>query len=53
MSVWFSTWPGTTGSEYQPHDTEAAAEAHATEIVRSGRARVATIFQTDQLEESA
>lgn len=46
--TYFTTWPTSTGPQYAPHDTEAQAEAHATEIVTSGRARVATVFQIDQ-----
>ena len=49
--TWFSTWPAATGPQYQAHDTEASAEAHATEIVRSGQARVATVFNNTQLED--
>lgn len=51
--TWFSTWPSATGPAYKPHDTEAQAEQHAHEVVASGRARVATVFQNDQLEENS
>ena len=37
--TWLSTWPTPTGS------------AHAVEVVRTGRARVATCFQNTQPEE--
>lgn len=53
MSVWFTTWPTATGPEYQPHDTEAQAEAHAKQLVDSQQARIATIFRNDQLEETS
>lgn len=48
--TWLSTWPTPTGPEYAIHETEQQAEAHAVEVVRTGRARV-TCFQNDQLEE--
>jgi hypothetical protein len=43
--MWLSTWPG--AEMPVEHDTEAAAAAHATELVRSGRAQVATFFEVD------
>lgn len=44
--TWITTWP--TGNsqipQYAEHPTEAAAEAHAAELVRSKRAHYAVAF---------
>lgn len=45
--TWLSTWPADGVSHYAEHDTEAQAEAYATEIVRSKRAIVATAFWSE------
>ena len=45
--TWLTTWPADGVSHYAEHDTEAQAEAHATEIVRSKRAIVATAFWSE------
>ncbi len=46
--TWLTTWPSTAhGPQYAPHDTEEAAEAHAREIVTTGRAPHATAFEVD------
>lgn len=34
--TWLSTWPRYGRPEYAEHTSEAAAEAHAIEVVRSG-----------------
>lgn len=51
--TWFTTWPSAKGVEYAPHATEQKAATHAEELVRSGRAKVATYFELDGLEASA
>jgi hypothetical protein len=43
--TWLSTWPENGIPAYRAHDTEAAAEAHAREVVSSKRAYVATYFE--------
>jgi hypothetical protein len=45
--TWMTTWPsGRNGPPaYREHESEAAAEAHATEIVRNGTAPHATAFE--------
>ena len=54
MSVWFTTWPNKTGGiEYAEHSTEKAAADHATQVVRTGTASVATYFEHGALEISA
>lgn len=47
--TWMSTWPPKTGgpTAYREHATEAAAEAHATEVVWRGEASVATWFEME------
>lgn len=51
--TWLSTWPENGIPAYRAHDTEAAAEAHATEVVRAKKAIVATVFEIDDLEEAS
>lgn len=52
--TFYATWPNPNGpNHYHPHETETQAEAHAAEIVRSGKASVATYFEIDALESSA
>ena len=51
--TWFTTWPTTKGVEYAEHRTEAKAATHAEELVKSGRASVATYFHIDEQEMSA
>jgi hypothetical protein len=46
--TWLSTWPENGIPAYRAHDTEAAAEAHAKEIVNSKRARVATYYEVHE-----
>lgn len=46
--TWLSTWPSNGRPAYAEHDTEQQAEAHATELVRSGKAAVATYFETSE-----
>lgn len=48
--TWLSTWPQYGRPQYAAHATEARAEAHATEVVRSGRAPVATIYELGDSE---
>lgn len=43
--TWLSTWPTRGPNGYAENATEAAAEAHATAIVRRGEAAVATIYE--------
>lgn len=54
--TWLSTWlirgPGDTRPQYAAHDSEAAAEAHAAELLASKRAKAATVFEV-LAEESA
>lgn len=45
--TWLSTWPENGIPAYRAHDTEAAAEAHAKEVVSNKRAYVATVFEVD------
>ena len=51
--TWFTTWPTTKGVVYAAHQTEQKAATHAEELVKSGRAAVATYFGVDGLEMSA
>lgn len=51
--TWLSTWPENGIPAYRAHDTEAAAEAHATELVRAKRTTVATYYEIDDMEASA
>lgn len=48
--TWFTTWPVNGIPQYAEHRTEAKAEKHAEELVRSGRAAVATCFEIEGLE---
>lgn len=50
--TWTTTWPRNGCPQYREHPTERAAEAHATELVRSGTATHATFFETDTTEEA-
>lgn len=44
--TWMTTWPSKAGPNgYAEHATEAAAEAHAAEIVRRKEATVAVVFE--------
>lgn len=43
--TWFSTWPANGIPQHEPHDTEAQAEQHAAELIRSKQALVATIYE--------
>lgn len=43
--TWVSTWPINNVPQYEHHDTEAEAEAHADQIRRSGRSHYATHYQ--------
>lgn len=45
--TWLSTWPE-PNPQYATHLTEGAAERHAAEIVRSGRAVVATYYEIEE-----
>lgn len=51
--TWFTTWPANGVPQYAEHRTEQKAATHAEELVRSGRAKVATYFELDGLEASA
>ena len=51
--TWLSTWPSNGKPAYAEHDTETQAEAHATEVVRSGKAAVATYYRIDDEETTA
>ena len=42
--TWLTTWPANGRPQFAEHPTEAKAEAHATELVNSRRADVATVF---------
>lgn len=46
--TWLTTWPANGIPTYAAHATEAAAAAHATELVRSKTAIVATYFEIAQ-----
>ena len=48
--TWLTTWPKDGKPQYAPHATEAKAEKHAEELVRSGRAAVAVCFEIEGLE---
>lgn len=50
---WMTSWPSNGRPAYREHTTEAAAEAHASELVRSGNASSAVVFEMDSLEGSA
>lgn len=50
--TWISTWPLNNVPQFAAHDTEQEAEAHAAEIVASGKSRVATVFETSTEEAS-
>lgn len=45
--TWLTTWPSDGVSQYAEHATERQAEAHATSIVKSGVALVATAFWSE------
>lgn len=45
--TWLTTWPVAGIPKFAEHDTEALAEAHAAEIVRSGESRIATAFWSE------
>ena len=45
--TWLTTWPEAGVSQYAEHASEAQAEAHATEIVKSKRALMATAFWSE------
>lgn len=51
--TWYSTWPSNGKPAYREHATEGAAEAHATEQVRSGNAENATYFEKLDTTEEA
>ena len=51
--TWFTTWPANGQPQYAEHQTEQKAATHAEELVRSGRAAVATFFHIDEQEMSA
>lgn len=44
---WLTTWPEQGIPQYAAHATERQAEAHACEVVKSGRASVATAFWSE------
>lgn len=55
--MWLTTWPssgpgrdGTGAPQYAEHATEREAEAHAAELIRSGTARHATVYEIGGLE---
>lgn len=50
--TWMTTWPGPSGPAYKEHHSEAAAEQHARNIVKSGKAATAVVFEMDE-EKSA
>lgn len=49
--TWLTTWPG--ANLPAEHPTEAAAERHAAELVRSGKAEVATAYWHTETTEEA
>lgn len=46
--TFFTTWPTSNGPQYEPHDTETQAAAHAEQLVRSGRTDTATYFEIQE-----
>lgn len=51
--TWLSTWPRNGVPEYREHTTEAAAEAHARDVVLRGDATVAVVFKLGELGEAS
>jgi hypothetical protein len=43
--MWLTTWTRFDRPQYAVHPTEQAAEAHATELVRSGATTHATAYE--------
>lgn len=50
--TWLTTWPHNGAPAYKEHPSEAAAEAHANALIRSGKTKAAVVFEIDQLEET-
>lgn len=45
--MWLTTWPAGTSRApaYKEHHSEAAAEAHAQALIRSGKTTTAVVFE--------